>query len=97
MYGKRGKNGEDMVTFLYSNHLLLAWRNIESINCMKLGLAKTFEIMNLGTAKLFLGLEIGRHKYEQIVWPTQSKYAYSVLVMYGMDSWYGVNRLMEDC
>lgn len=47
---------------IYADDLLLAGNDMESINYMKLELAKTFEMQDLGEAEMCLGLEIERDK-----------------------------------
>lgn len=84
-----------MIIALAVDGLLLAAINMESINCMKLELAKTFEMDEVGDACLYLGLETERHRAEWKLWPTQSQSASLLMLRFGMDRSCSLDTPME--
>ena len=62
VYFKRIYNGRYIILLLYVDDMLVAGSNMLDINVIKIKLAKSFEMKDLGVAKQILGMRITRDR-----------------------------------
>ena len=67
VYFKRIDNGRYIILLLYVDDMLVAGSNMQDINVLKIKLAKSFAMKDLGAAKQILGMKNNkRHEKSQI-------------------------------
>ena len=62
VYFKRLDNGRYIILLLYVDDMLVAGSNMQDINVLKIKLAKSFAMKDLGATKQILGMRITRDK-----------------------------------
>ena len=72
------------ILLLYVDDMILASNDANKMNEIKHTLQSTFEMSNLGEPKLFLGMEIMRDRFNQVLTIQQPKYTVKILEKFNM-------------
>ncbi|KAH9650014.1 hypothetical protein KPL70_026198 [Citrus sinensis] len=86
VYYKTTKADLRIYLLLYVDDMLIACKQRDEIDALKLLLSLEFDMKDLGHAKKILGLEIRRNRKEGKIFLTQEKYLAKVLDTFGMQS-----------
>ena len=79
VYSMRLDDGGYIILLLYVDGMHVAWSNMQKINVLKIKLANSFEMKDLGAAKQILGMRIKRHRKNHKLILSQSEYIEKVL------------------
>ena len=75
-------SGDLLIISLYVDELLPIGNNVGFVDDLKNQMQKEFEMLNMGLMAYFLSKEV--HHNQQGIFICQKKYAYEVLVKFGM-------------
>jgi hypothetical protein len=84
VYFKRLENGSYIILLLYVNDILVAWSNMQDINVLKMKLANSFAMKDLGAAKKILGMRIIRDEENCKLALSQGEYIEKALERFRM-------------
>ena len=82
MFYKHSREGKVAILIVYVDDIILTGDDIGELEILKKGLAKDFEIKDLGTLKYFLGMEFARSR--DGIFVTQRKYTLDLLSETGL-------------
>ena len=85
VYLHKLKDGSFVYLLLYVDDMLIASKNSEEIDKLKIQLKKEFEMKDLGEAKKILGMEIIRDRRSKKLCLSQKEYLKRVLQRFGID------------
>jgi hypothetical protein len=85
VYFKKLNTGIFIILVLYVDNMILASKSITEINRLKVELARTFDMKDLGGARHILGMVIFKDKRNGKFWLTQQKYVEKILLRFGMN------------
>jgi hypothetical protein len=78
------ENGIFIILVLYVDYVLVASKSLVEINMLKVQLARTFDMKDLGASKQILGIEIHKDMKRGKLWFSQHKYVEKILLRFGM-------------
>ena len=84
VYFKSLENGLFIILVLYVDDMIVASKSMAEINKLKIQLARTFDMKDLGATKQILGIEIHRDKEHGKLWLSQKKYVEKILIIFSM-------------
>ena len=84
VYFKRLDNGIYIILLLYVDGMLVAGSNMQDINVLKIKLAKSFAMKDLGVAKKILGMRITRDRKNRKLTLSQGEYIEKVFHRFRM-------------
>jgi hypothetical protein len=84
VYVKRLENGSYIILLLYVDDMLVAGSNMQDINVLKMKLANSFAMKDLGVAKKILGMRIKRDRKNRKLMLSQGEYIEKVLERFRM-------------
>ena len=93
MYVKKDENGNASMVSLYVDDLIIIGNASHLIEYIKIQLAQTFEMKDLGEIHYCLGLEIWREGSKTMI--TQSKYTREILERFNMSESKSVSTPIE--
>ena len=82
-----------MIISLYGDDLQVTGNDIALVKEFKKQMEKEFEMTDMGEMSYFLGMEI--HQSQQGIFICQKKYAYEVLVKFGMQNCKAVSTPLD--
>lgn len=90
----RHKNSSILLICLYVDDFLIARSNEAEISAIKGELSQPFEMKDLGSAKVILGIETKRDRPKQKLFIRQSEYIPTILKRFGTEHSRAVSTLM---
>jgi hypothetical protein len=80
------ENGIFIILVLYVDDMLVASKSMVEINKLKVQLARTFDMKDLGATKQILGIEIHKDMKHGKLWFSQQKYVEKILLRFNMNN-----------